>query len=139
MIATHSTTNYRNDLYAFLSSDRIEGFRQDPYFDSVGLATIGVGFNIEGDRNVLRYVLNQLGVFDGKSDQAINDAVEDFRLTIIGVSDGDEVQLVNVLNNKLREIQYLGPQSSTLFMLLKKKGTGYFYGEVRGRPRGRSV
>ena len=28
MIATHSTTNYRNDLYAFLSSPPIEGFRQ---------------------------------------------------------------------------------------------------------------
>ena len=58
MITTHSTANYRDDLYAFLGSDRIEGFRQDPYFDPVGLATIGVGFNIGGDRTVQRYVLN---------------------------------------------------------------------------------
>ena len=46
MITTHSTANYRDDLYAFLGSDRIEGFRQDPYFDKPGFATIGVGFNI---------------------------------------------------------------------------------------------
>jgi GH24 family phage-related lysozyme (muramidase) len=62
MIATHSTANYRDDLYAFLSSSSIEGFRQDPYFDSVGLATIGVGFNIEGDRSSQLYVLNQLAL-----------------------------------------------------------------------------
>jgi hypothetical protein len=57
MITTHSTTNYRNDLYAF--SPSIEDFRQDPYFDSVGLATIGVEFNIETDTNVLLYVLKR--------------------------------------------------------------------------------
>lgn len=34
MITTHATTNYRDDLYAFLRSPSIEGYRQDPYFDS---------------------------------------------------------------------------------------------------------
>ena len=29
MITTHTSTNHRNDLYAFLGSDHIEGFRQD--------------------------------------------------------------------------------------------------------------
>jgi GH24 family phage-related lysozyme (muramidase) len=115
MIPTHATTNYRDDLYAFLSSPPIEGFRQDPYFDSVGLATIGVGFNIEGDRSVQRYVLNQLGVFAGRSDQEIENIRQDFENTIASVPNGNEVQLVNNLNAKLR--QYLGAQTTTLFTL----------------------
>lgn len=115
MITTHSTSNYRNDLYTFLSSSTIEGYRQDPYFDSVGQATIGVGFNIEGDSNVQRYVLNQLGVFAGRTDQEIETIRKDFEATIINVPNGDEIQLVTVLNAKLR--QYLGAQTTTLFTM----------------------
>ncbi|MBY0246223.1 MAG: hypothetical protein K2Q17_01045 [Nitrospiraceae bacterium] len=84
MITTHSIADYREALYNFLISPPIEGFRQGPYFDSKGLVTIGTGFNIETDGDVLRYVLNQLGVFVGKSDQAINAAVNDFQQAIVG-------------------------------------------------------
>ncbi len=40
MITTHSIADFRAALYGFLSSSSIEGFRQDPYFDSKGIATM---------------------------------------------------------------------------------------------------
>jgi len=131
MITTHATANYRDDLYAFLRSDRIEGFRQDPYFDSKGLVTIGVGFNIEGDRNVRRYVLNQLGVFAGQSDQEIENRQLEFEQIILGVTDGDEVDLVTKLNAKLRE--YLGAQTTTLFTLDTTQSRAIFE-QILGDP-----
>lgn len=39
-------TNYNDDRYTFLRSETIEGYRQFAYVDSVGVATIGVGFNM---------------------------------------------------------------------------------------------
>ncbi|MDH5642503.1 MAG: hypothetical protein OEY28_14540, partial [Nitrospira sp.] len=128
---THSTSNYRDDLYAFLSNDQIEKFKQDPYFDSKGLVSIGVGFNIETDRTVRLYVLNQLGVFAGQSAQEIRNRSSVFDQLIGGVTDGDEVALVNQLNAKLRE--YLGFQTSMLFMLGENQSRAIFE-QILGDP-----
>ncbi|MEQ1846527.1 MAG: hypothetical protein ABL983_13260 [Nitrospira sp.] len=43
---TQPIANYRTALLAFLTP--LEGFREDPYFDTKGIATIGHGFNIGG-------------------------------------------------------------------------------------------
>ncbi len=39
-------TNYNDDRYTFLRSETIEGYRQFAYVDSVGVATIDVGFTL---------------------------------------------------------------------------------------------
>src|SRR6266540_1722330 len=116
MITTHSIADYRTALYAFLSSPSIEGFRQDPYFDKPqGFVTIGVGFNIEGDPNVLLYVLNQLGVFAEQSDEVILTRRDVFRDILRNAPNFDELGLINQLNAKLRD--YLGADTTTLFRL----------------------
>ena len=67
--STHSVTNYRADLFPLLASS--EGFGKPanrpglPYFDSVGKATIGYGFNIE-DGNVARLVLTRWESWQGR-------------------------------------------------------------------------
>lgn len=111
MITTTPIPNYRSD--PFLKG--AEGIRENPYFDTEGLATIGYGFNIETNADALKLVLNQLGVFDGQLDQNINKIVKDFTTAIQGVPNFNAIQLVNTLNAKLRE--YLGTDTTTLFML----------------------
>lgn len=66
---TQSITSYRNDLLTFLTP--LEGFRQDPYFDTKGIVTIGYGFNIETNPAARLLVLNRLGLFAGRTDLEI--------------------------------------------------------------------
>jgi GH24 family phage-related lysozyme (muramidase) len=83
--STHPVTNYRADLFPLLALS--EGFGQPsnrpglPYFDSVGKATIGYGFNIE-DRNVARLVLAQMGILAGKTDSQVLQIESDLRAAI---------------------------------------------------------
>jgi len=129
MINTHPIADYRTALLTFLTP--VEGFRQDPYFDTKGIATIGHGFNIETNPDALLLVLNQLGLFAGRTDQEIVNIRDDFRQLISGIPNGDEAQLVTLLNDKLR--QYLGAQTTTIFALSQTQSATIF-NQILGAP-----
>ena len=126
---TQPITNYRTDLLTFLTP--LEGFRQDPYFDTKGIVTIGYGFNIETNPDALLLVLNQLGLFAGRTDQGIISIRNDFGQLISGVTAGDTIVLVNTLNAKVRD--YLGAQTSTIFTLDQTQSTTVF-SQILGDP-----
>lgn len=115
--------NYITEV--FIAITESEGSREDPYFDLVNKATIGYGVNIEVS-GYLRIVLQNLGLFDGKTNAEIAAIQQTFTDTINATPDGVNSTLLSNLNTAAQ--QY----GLTSFALNETQSTAAFYAILSG-------
>ncbi len=100
MIIFTALQNYQSLLFSFIKD--VEGVKPDPYRDSVGAPTIGIGFNINSQNSAIRLeVFQQIGLnpslFDPQ-DQAREQSYKDQIEQILNTTNTDSNLLRSSLN-----------------------------------------
>lgn len=125
-----TVADYRTEVFNAIFAE--EDYRSLAYYDTASppRATIGYGFNFERETGYLRLVLNELGIFSGRTNAEINTIIEVFYTAIEGAQDGNRADLRNRLNAAAQNY------GVTTFQVNEVQSNNIFYAILEGSTIG---